>query len=706
MKNMKIGTKMGLGFGILIALVVVLGGVAMWSMSVVREHSERLARAYVPEVAAASEVERIVLEAMVEMRGYAYSDDKDMLKLAQKLLGEAKVGLKGARELAAKNTVLGKLREAADKAEAKIVEYEQMIAETMALQERIIAGRNLINESAKKVSESGKAFESVQTQLMKEEMLKGNVPGAKLAERLQKIVLAKEIVDIGDSIRVAALRTQLERDSKILQGAVKYFDEMERKLAELKAATVQEGGLQQLSALSEGMSAYRNALNEAGATLTVQDELTKKRTAVAYQVLEVTKNAATGGIGDIRTASDESVARLLYAGVSQGIGLIIAIILGVVTAVLITGTITRPLLKAVGIANRLSEGDLGLTIEVHGKDETGQLLEAMKNMVAKLREIVTDVKGAAENVSGGSQELTATAEQIAQGASEQAASAEEISASMEEMTSNIKQNAENALQTDRIAVKSAEDAADGGRAVSETVAAMKEIASKISIIEEIARQTNLLALNAAIEAARAGEHGKGFAVVASEVRKLAERSQTAAAEISKLSVSSVNIAEHAGTLLLKIVPDIQRTAELVQEISAACNEQNSGADQINKAIQQLDQVIQQNSSASEEMASTSEELQSQAGQLTQTIRFFKLGKDDDGSARKVGGPGKGPALRATVYGSAAGRKGQSAVAGRLSRGSETARLTGSDPRDRGRGVALELGAESAGDGEDAEFERY
>lgn len=705
MKNMKIGTKMGLGFGILIALVIVLGGVAIWSMSVVRGHSEKLARAYVPEVAAASDVERLVLEAMVEMRGYAYSDDKEMLKLAQKLLGEAKVGLKGARELAAKNTVLGKLREAADKAEAKIVEYEQMIGETMALQERTIAGRNLVNDSAKKLLESGKAFESIQTQLMKEEMLKGNVQGAKLAERLQKIVLAKEIVDIGESIRVAALRTQLDRDSKILQEAVRHFDEMERKLAELKAGASQEGGVQQISALSEAVSTYRSALNETAAILTVQDELTKKRTAVAYQVLEVTKNAAIGGIEDIRTASDESVTRLLYAAVSQGIGLIVAVILGGITAVLITGTITRPLFKAVGIANQLSEGALNLAIEVHGKDETGQLLEAMKNMVAKLREIVTDVKGAAENVSGGSQELTATAEQIAQGASEQAASAEEISASMEEMTSNIKQNAENALQTDRIAVKSAEDAAEGGRAVSETVAAMKEIASKISIIEEIARQTNLLALNAAIEAARAGEHGKGFAVVASEVRKLAERSQTAAAEISKLSVSSVNIAEHAGSLLLKIVPDIQRTAELVQEISAACNEQNSGADQINKAIQQLDQVIQQNSSASEEMASTSEELQSQAAQLIQTIRFFKLGKDDDGAGRKAGGPGNGRVLRAAVYGSVTGRKGQSPVAGRLSKGSETACLTG-DPRDRGRGVVLELGAESAGDGEDAEFERY
>jgi methyl-accepting chemotaxis protein len=196
---------------------------------------------------------------------------------------------------------------------------------------------------------------------------------------------------------------------------------------------------------------------------------------------------------------------------------------------------------------------------------------------------------------------------------------------MEEMSSNIRQNADNAIQTEKIAVKSSADAEDGGKAVMQTVTAMKAIAGKINIIEEIARQTNLLALNAAIEAARAGEHGKGFAVVASEVRKLAERSQRAAAEIGELSSSSVEVAEKAGEMLSRMVPDIQKTAGLVQEISASCREQDTGAEQINKAMQQLDQVIQQNASASEEMASTSEELSSQAEQLQAAIAFFKLG---------------------------------------------------------------------------------
>jgi methyl-accepting chemotaxis protein len=228
-----------------------------------------------------------------------------------------------------------------------------------------------------------------------------------------------------------------------------------------------------------------------------------------------------------------------------------------------------------GIAKSISNGDLNIHVDVAGKDQAS-IVVSMKAMVDKLKEVVTDVITVADNVSSGSQQMSSSSQQLSQGASEQASSIEETSASMEQMSSNIMHNTDSSKQTEKIALKSAQDAIEGGNAVDKTVSAMKQIASKISIIEEIARQTNLLALNAAIEAARAGEHGKGFAVVASEVRKLAERSQTAAGEISQLSSSSVMIAEQAGQLLTKLVPDIQKTAELVQEISAASNEQNSG----------------------------------------------------------------------------------------------------------------------------------
>ncbi|MBT8340833.1 MAG: HAMP domain-containing protein [Desulfatitalea sp.] len=327
---------------------------------------------------------------------------------------------------------------------------------------------------------------------------------------------------------------------------------------------------------------------------------------------------------------------------------IIITVFGITFAMLlawrITRAITKPMIAGVGVANTLARGDLTIDIDIPGNDEVSQLMSAMKNMVQSLRDVVTDVKNVAKNVASGSQQMNSTSFEMSRGATEQASAAEEASSSMEEMASNIRQNADNAMQTEKIAAKSSEDAQEGGKAVDETVSAMKNIAVKITIIEEIARSTDLLALNAAIEAARAGENGKGFAVVASEVRKLAERSQTAAGEISKLLSSSVQVAERAGRMLSQIVPDIQKTAQLVQEISAASNEQNSGAEQINSAIQQLDQVTQQNASASEQLSSTAEDLASQAEQLQKTIAFFNL----DMSANDVPNDMENPQKRVQI----------------------------------------------------------
>ncbi|WP_300162389.1 methyl-accepting chemotaxis protein [Solidesulfovibrio sp.] len=278
--------------------------------------------------------------------------------------------------------------------------------------------------------------------------------------------------------------------------------------------------------------------------------------------------------------------------------------------------------KVTELAGKMAEGDLRLKVEP--RCEADSLMRSLAAMIERLTEVVEEVKSGAENMASGSEELSASSESLSQGASEQAASVEESSSSMEQINSSIMRNADNARQTETLAKKASSDAKESGQAMNDTVTAMRQIAAKISIIEEIARQTDLLALNAAVEAARAGEHGRGFAVVASEVRKLAERSQTAAAEINSLSASSLDVAERAGRLLEMLVPDILKTSDLVQEIAAASHEQSAGAEQVNRGLQQLDQVVQQNASASEELASTAEELSSQAAQLVSTVGFFQV----------------------------------------------------------------------------------
>jgi len=318
--------------------------------------------------------------------------------------------------------------------------------------------------------------------------------------------------------------------------------------------------------------------------------------------------------------------------------LLVSTLVAIGAATWIVLSISRGLRSANQVIRNVAEGNLNEKADVKGNDEIAELLGYVNAMIDRLRGVVADALAAANAVSTGSQELSASSEQVSEGATQQAAAAEEASAAMEQMAANIKQNADNAAQTEKIARQSAKDAEVSGEAVNSAVTAMRTIAEKISIVQEIARQTDLLALNAAVEAARAGEHGKGFAVVASEVRKLAERSQSAAAEISAMSSDTVQAAQQAGDMLARLVPDIRKTAELVSEITAACREQDIGAAQINEAIQQLDKVTQQNASASEEMAQTSEELAAQSEELQSSISFFRVDNKELQSAAPAAKP--------------------------------------------------------------------
>jgi methyl-accepting chemotaxis protein len=501
-------------------------------------------------------------------------------------------------------------------------------------------------------------------------ILQLKVDEAKIGMVLRDSLLASDDASTEEALKpLPGLRDQEGNVLSVLS-SLPMSDDDKRAITDFKTHFVQsEKILDKVIELTRQNTEVKALALSTGEVRGVENQLTKMATdlaADAEKSMKAAQEAADQSYSTIRTillsavivslvialAAALLLARSIGRGLGSAVSLANAVAIGdlsqkisvssddeikdLVTAL---NSMTENLLATAKAADRLSSGDL--TIQVTPLSDKDTLGISLETMVEKLRGVIGDTITATENVSTASQELAAgteemssSSEMMSQGASEQAAATEEAAASMEQMAANIKQTAENASQTEKIAHQSAKDAQASGEAVNRAVNAMQTIAEKIGIIQEIARQTDLLALNAAVEAARAGEHGRGFAVVASEVRKLAERSQTAASEINTMSNDTVKVAQDAGAMLSKLVPDIRRTAELVEEISASCREQDTGANQVNLAIQQLDKVTQQNASAaeqiassSEEMASTSVELASQADALQTTVSYFRISQN-------------------------------------------------------------------------------
>ncbi len=623
MKNMKLAYKIGIGFGILIAIACALGGMAVFSMKSVETKSVMLDKEYVPTVIIANDLERATQQTMLAMRSYALSDKQSYYDEATALFEDVKKHLQEAEDHSNKYINLSSLKEDVAEAHKSLMEYDVLSKKTHEINLTIESIRKDLDDAATLYVRNTTDFFTSQNETLVNEI--NNFAGADtLKDRLTKLTWISEIIALVTDTRIKNFKAQSLRDMSYIAEGIKNFDKMRTLISRLKSVTKREVNLKQIDAVQNASDAYEQAMNNLQRNWQERTTLGEKRNEAAYAALQATEKVAMAGMDQTSAIASEASTSLAQASFILIIGLAVATILGIFVAIFLTRSITKPIIKGVNFAKAMSKGDFTNQLDINQHDEVGELARALNEMIGRLREVVGEVQTASDNVASGSEELSASAQSLSQGATEQAASVEEISSSMEEMTANIRQSADNATQTESIAIQAARDAAEGGKAVVATVDAMKQIAEKISIIEEIARQTNLLALNAAIEAARAGEHGKGFAVVAAEVRKLAERSGSAAGEISELSSSSVEIAEKAGEMLNKIVPDITRTAELVQEIAAASKEQDAGAGQINKAIQQLDQVVQQNASSSEEMASTSEELSSQAEHLMHTMGFFRV----------------------------------------------------------------------------------
>ncbi len=664
-KNLKLGAKLNGAFLAVAAITLILGGLAVFSMLGVKKRVTTLSEQNVRSVALAAELQHLTLRTMLETRGYAYTNDATFLVRSRANLQKLKDTLKLASEHAAKFN-LTELQNQVQRATEKLATYEQLSNDGVRATEAMQKAVEDMAATAGLFTKESESYINNQTKSYNDDVAGGQTSQTKLQARTKKIALVNDSEEAVNLIRISVWRAIAQRDPQQMTQILQRFDPIFANFDQARALTEQEANIKQLTDLHAAADAYKKGLENLATLWRQREEITSKRTVAGDEAFAIAQEIATSNTTVTIGAADGAVASLTSSSNVLIVGCVVCVGLAILLGVIITRMITTPVRSLVDGLGRIAIGDLSVRVNVDARDEIGELSTAANNMaealdakarlavqigdgdlrhdvklasdkdtlglalqkmVVNLRDVVANVRGAAENVAAGSEEMTTTAQALSSGSAEQASSVEEVSASMEQSAASIQQNSENARETEKIAGKAAQDANVAGQSVAKTVQAMKDIAQRISIIEEIARQTDLLALNAAIEAARAGEHGKGFAVVASEVRKLAERSQTAAGEISKLSGSSVEIAESAGTMLAKLVPDIRKTADLVKEIAAGSEEQNSGAAQVNRAVQELDKVIQQNASASEEMASSSEELASQAEQLQSAIEFFKVTDD-------------------------------------------------------------------------------
>ncbi|MBF0187373.1 MAG: methyl-accepting chemotaxis protein [Magnetococcales bacterium] len=607
--NLKMSTMLGLGFG---AMILLLGIIVLSSYFGLTHAVDGFSeyRGLARDTNLAGRLQANMLMVRMNVKDFNITGSQKDIDEYKHYLERMLTFLEEAKGEIQKPERAEKIRFVSE----SVKTYESAFNSVMAFR---VERNTMVNDT---LNPKGKAMQRGLTEIMKSAYQDGDANGAYYAGRTQEHVL------LGRLYAMKFLNTNAQEDEARVDRELK--GEMDKMIATLDKELQNPKRRSLLKTFIADRDAYYTTFKKLTALIYKRNDVIKNTldrlgpkiaTAVEEAKLSVKKDQDELGPA-VQEANQQAVITILW--VSAG-----AFLVAIFLAWFITRLIRRPLggepSEIAGVVSQVANGDLSVSI-VPDAGDTTSLKAVMGQMVERLRAVVADVREAGEQVTSGSGELNSASQTLSEGATTAASSIEETSSAMEEMSSGIQQNTDNSQQTASISSKAAQDASKGGQAVEEAVVAMKEIADKISIIEEIARQTNLLALNAAIEAARAGEHGKGFAVVAAEVRKLAERSQSAAGEISQLSASSVQVAEQAGGIINTLVPDIQKTADLVQEISASSVEQSQGAEQINGAIQSLDQIIQQNAGSSEEMAATAEELSGQAERLHEAMSFFKV----------------------------------------------------------------------------------
>jgi methyl-accepting chemotaxis protein len=591
MKQTKLATKLAVGFGSILLLALVLGGMAVVNMSGVKTTSLQIQKENVPAVAVANNIERWSLNTMYAMRGYAFTEETAYLEQGRKNLAEVKKFLAQAIKHGASSGRLAKLKEAAEKAEAPALEYEQLANETVTLTEGLEKERTDAEAAATKYMKACYDWLDMQNK-----ELKAALQSAAKAEITDKIIksqsLANEIIDTGNRIIIGTWKSQFRRDPKLFEETEKKFEQVNTKLGELKKLQPDAEELKLIETCAAAGAAYKGNMDQFLTKWLKREEVAKKRSIAADRVLELAKATAELGMDDTSKATIKAAGTLTSASTMMIGGLIVAVLIGAVISFLLTRSITKPLRQ---VADQLSEG--------------------------------------AEQAVGAAGQVSAASQSLAEGASQQAASLEETSASLEEMSSMTKRNTENAQKVNELARQARTAADTGATDMQAMAAAMNEIktsgddiAKIIKTIDEIAFQTNILALNAAVEAARAGEAGMGFAVVADEVRNLAQRAAQSAKETSSKIANSVTataqgvqLTEKVAQSLQEIVAKARQVDELAAEVATASKEQSQGIEQVNVAVSQMDKVTQSNAASAEEGASAAEELNAQAESLKESV---------------------------------------------------------------------------------------